>query len=124
MDRPQLPLDILHAVGMSSDDDSGELLQALEALERAFERAAALYDARDYSAAADAFLVAARSARGHDNLAANRASCYRNAAKAWSMAKLLEENRPLLDEAAREDPLCTDAIRHILEILGPPLPSI
>ena len=117
MDVPPIPLDILGAVPYGTDDGMEKVRQATAALERAFAHAGALYDRGDHGQAAEAFMNAARAARTHDLLAPHRTACYRNAAKAWARAGAIEEKRPLLDQAAREDPLCADEIHAILEIL-------
>ena len=122
MDTPRLALDLLPPVELGSNDDWLAVKPAADELERAFEHAGALYEARDYAAAAGEFMTAARAARAHDLLAPARASCYRNAAKAWEMAGVLREKRPLLEEVAREDPLCAGEIGHILELLDPDPP--
>ena len=117
MDVSPLFLDLLEEIPRNADAPSPSVRQAATELARTFEQARRLYEGRDYRDAADVFMAAARAARGHDALAANRASCYRNATKAWYMAAVLHEKRPLLDEAAREDPLCGAEIRRMLEIL-------
>ena len=119
MKIPPPPLDLLAPVPESIDTEQAQ--EAFANLEPAYARATALYERRQYAAAAETFLAAARAARGTPEsstwkeLATNRASCYRNAARAWFMAGLFEEKRPLLEEAAREDPLCAAAIREILD---------
>jgi len=121
MNVPPLILDLLVPVPESIETEHAQ--QALANLEPAYAEAVRLYDAREYAAAAEAFMAAARAARGVPGsttwtaMATNRGSCYRNAAKAWSMAGLFAEKRPLLEEAAREDTPCAEDIRTILEIL-------
>jgi hypothetical protein len=117
MDIGPIPLDLLGGVPSATDVDMTAVDEAAESLERAFTGAAAAYERREYPAAADAFMNAARAARGFDALAGQRSTCYRNAAKAWSMAGALAANRPLLDAAAVEDPRSADEIRAILAIL-------
>ncbi|MCU1350761.1 MAG: hypothetical protein JWO56_3791 [Acidobacteria bacterium] len=120
MDVPPLPLDILGAVVWGTNDDIAAVRQAEDELARGYDRGQVLYEAGSYRAAAATFMDVARAARPHDLLTANRGACYRNAAKAWSMAGLLREKRPLLDEAALEDPPAAADIRSILELLGEP----
>lgn len=122
MNVPPLTLDLLAPVPESIDTEAAQ--EAFANLEPAYARATELYELREYAAAAEAFMAAARPARGTPGsstwkrMATNRASCYRNAARAWYMAGLFAENRPLLEQAVREDPLCAAEIREVLEILG------
>jgi tetratricopeptide (TPR) repeat protein len=122
MNVPPLPLDLFAPVPENLETEAAQ--EAFANLEPAYARAASLYESRDYTAAAETFMAAARAARGTPEsttwkqMATNRASCYRNAARAWYMAGQFEEKRPLLEQAAREDPLCAADIREILDILG------
>ena len=118
MNVPPLILDVLEGIPGSTDDGARPMQQAAAELEHSFERARRQYDLGEYRAAADTFLETARAARGHDALAPNRASCYRNAARAWYMAGVLPEKRTLLEEEAREDPLCATDIKEVLASLG------
>lgn len=121
MNVPPLILDLLVPVPETLETDQAR--QALVTLEPAYAHAVRLYDSRDYAAAAEAFLAAARAARGgpgtitREVMAGNRGVCYRNAARAWFMAGVLDEKRALLEEAAREDPLCATDIQEMIEIL-------
>ena len=118
MDVPPLILDLLEGIPGSADDEARPMQEAADELERRFESARRMYEKGEYPAAADAFMRAAFAGRGYDALAANRASSYRNAAKAWYMAGMLPEKRALLEEEAREDPRCAADIQRVLAILG------
>ena len=115
---PPLLLDLLEGIPGSAEDDARPLEEAAGELERRFERARQQYDAGEYQTAAETFMEAARAGRGYDALAVNRASSYRNAAKAWYMAGVLKEKRALLEDQAREDPRCAAEIERVLAILG------
>lgn len=111
------PLDVIADIPVDPDDTARALRLASRELTSAFELATRLYETGRYAWAGDAFMNAALAAGPFEELAANRVSCYRNAARAWTMAEMLAAKRPLLEQAAREDPLCATGIRDILDIL-------
>jgi hypothetical protein len=124
MNVPRLPLDMLDPVPLGNDEESREAAENLAALRLSFARACLAYEAGDYRSAAESFMAAARAARGaldsytRRAMANQRASCYRNAAKAWYMAGALAGGRRELEDAAREDPSCEVEIQAILALLG------
>lgn len=118
MHDPPLLLDVIVRIPENPDQGARALMDASRELSSAFARATRLYETGRYAWAGDAFLSAALAARGFDDLAANRASSYRNAARAWTMAGTFAEKRPLLEQSAQDDPLCATDIREILEVLG------
>ena len=117
MSDPPLLLDVIVGIPEDPHENARALMHASRELSSAFASATRLYESGRHAWAGDAFMSAARAARGFDELAENRSSCYRNAARAWVMAGSFGEKRALLEEAAREDPLCAADIRDILDIL-------
>ena len=119
-----LQLDVLAAIPGGSDRQSREADEKQALLRAAFEKARRAYGEGDYRAAAGHFLAAAHQGQGEPGshaeraIAGNRASCYRNAARSWYMAGALEEGRPQLEQAARDDPSAEPEVRRILDLLA------
>jgi hypothetical protein len=97
---------------------------AFDAAEAAFARAQAAYEAGDTRQAARLFMTVAATLQrdqgqpGWEGFAANRRLAYQNAVLAWSVAGAHDEARQALTAAAADDPICADAIDHLLARLG------
>ncbi len=125
MNLAPMPLDVLGGIPVGTDRESSDAADALARLRVSFEQASRDYEAGNYGAAAERFLAAARDAMGdagsytRSALAESRSSCYRNAARAWSMAGVLGKQRIRLEQAGVEDPSCQQDIVRILALLDP-----
>ena len=121
-----MTLDVLGGIPGGTDHESTVASDAFTRLRDAFERAMQEYETGCYRAAADAFMAAAREGklpaenRAHMTLSESRSAAYRNAARAWYMAGLLDAARPQLELAAAEDSSCQEDIVQILGLLDVP----
>jgi hypothetical protein len=120
-----MTLDVLGGIPGGTDHQSTVASDSFARLREAFERAVQEYEAGCYEAAAHAFMAAAREGRlaanrAHVTLCESRCVAYRNAARAWYMAGLLDASRPQLEVAAAEDSSCRDDIAQILGVLDAP----
>lgn len=120
---PPMTLDVLGGIPVGTDRESAAASDALTRLRAAFEQATRDYEVGNYQTAAESFMSAARDGRGPAGsytrlaLSQSRSASYRNAARAWYMAGMLDKGRPQLAQAAADDSSCQQDIAQILKLL-------